>query len=335
MRSWSAGGPADTGDDTPGPEWPVHGVIRIRPGTRMLSESTQTGMSGTAAQVRQLLYTRSRKARLLGIVAGSVLLAGVAASLILAPPDYSLGLVLAVPVAVLAWFGGVWTGRAGAALGAMAGLLADLANGQPLEAPTLISVLAALAVLLLVAEVLPPLRFDSQSYREHAQTDPLTNLGNRRFFREVALVELNRSKRYSRPVSLVYMDVDGFDRIRHARGHADADLLLVQMASVMSGALRTSDIVARISGAEFSILLPETDGPGAQVVAEKLRQRLVAAAGEAGHEVTLRAAVVGTPSGPVLLEALLRQADEAMIEARRGPAVLAYRQYEHPPMQLV
>jgi diguanylate cyclase (GGDEF)-like protein len=131
------------------------------------------------------------------------------------------------------------------------------------------------------------------------------------------------------------MDVDGFERIRNVRGHAEADLLLVQMASVMSGALRTSDIVARISGAEFAILLPETDGAGAKVVTEKLRQCLIAAAADASQDISLRAAVVGTPSGPVSLEALLRQADEAMLEARRSQAVLSYRDYEHPPMQLV
>jgi diguanylate cyclase (GGDEF)-like protein len=260
-------------------------------------------MSGTAAQLRQLLYSRGRQARLGGIVAGSVLLAVTAAVVILAPVEYSVAALLVVPVGVLAWFGGVWTGRAGAVMGAVACVLADMANGRPLDGAVGVSAAALLFVLLVVAAYLPGLRFDSQSYRDHAQTDPLTNLGNRRFFREVALVELNRSKRYSRPVSLMYMDVDGFEGLRHERGHADADLLLVHLASVMSGALRTSDIVARISGAEFAILLPETDGTGARVVADKLRQRLVTSASEAGHDVTLRVAVVGTPSGPVSLEA--------------------------------
>lgn len=301
----------------------------------MLSESTQTGMSGTAAQLRQLLYSRGRQARLGGIVAGSVLLAVTAAVVILAPVEYSVAALLVVPVGALAWFGGVWTGRVGAVMGAVACVLADMANGRSLDGAVGLSAAALLFVLLVVAEYLPGLRFHSQSYRDHAQTDPLTNLGNRRFFREVALVELNRSKRYSRPVSLMYMDVDGFEGLRNERGHADADLLLVHMASVMSGALRTSDVVARISGAEFAILLPETDGAGARVVADKLRQRLVTSASEAGHHVTLRVAVVGTPSGPVSLEAMLRQADEAMVDAKRGQALLSYREYEHPPMQLV
>jgi diguanylate cyclase (GGDEF)-like protein len=300
----------------------------------MLSESTQTGMSGTTAQFRQLFYTRGRLARVWGTAAGSVALATAAGLLIAWPGGSSVVLVLALPVALLAWFGGVWPGVVGALLAAVAVVLSSLPIG-PGGLDVIVNTGVTAAVLLAVAGVVPRLRFDSQSYREHAQTDPLTNLGNRRFFRDVALVELNRSKRYSRPVSLLYLDVDGFDRIRHELGHADADMLVVQIASVVSGGLRTSDVVARISGAEFAILLPETDAVGARVVAEKLGPRLVAAAREAGQDVTLRTAVVGTSSGPVSLDAMLRQADEAMVEARREPTGLACRVYEHPPMQLV
>jgi len=207
-------------------------------------------------------------------------------------------------------------------------------SGGPVDGSAVPGVLLTIAVLLLVAETAPVLRFDSQSYREHAQTDPLTNLGNRRFFREVALVELNRSKRYSRPVSLLYMDIDGFDRIRHERGHEESDLLLVRIASVISGALRTSDVVSRISGAEFAILLPETEGGGARVVAEKLRDLLITEMADAGHEIRLTTAVVGT-TGPVSLEALLRQADQTMLVARRDTGSVAYRDYQHPPLQLM
>jgi GGDEF domain-containing protein len=95
-------------------------------------------------------------------------------------------------------------------------------------------------------------------------------------------------------------------------------------------------VLARISGAEIAILLPETDGPGAQVVAGKLRQRLTDTAAAAGHTLTFRAAVVGFGDGPVSPEAMFRQADQAMVEAgRSGEDLLAYRDYEHPPLQLV
>jgi diguanylate cyclase (GGDEF)-like protein len=301
----------------------------------MLSESTQTGMSGTAAQLRRLLYARGRTARLWGIAAGSVVLAFVTAAMVLVPAVMAIGLALVVPVALLAWFGGVWTGTVGAAMAALAVVLSAVANGVPLDGGVLLSTLLTAAVLMVIVEVLPVLRIESQSYREHAQTDPLTNLGNRRFFREVALVELNRSKRYSRPVSLIYLDIEGFGRIRHERGHAESDLLLVQVASVLSGALRTSDVVARISGAEFAILLPETDGEGARVVARKVCDRLTGSVTESGDGVSLRAAVVGVSAGPVSLEPMLRQLDETMLDARAGDGLVSYREYEHPPMQLV
>lgn len=317
------------------PEWSAAGSTSNTTFDRMLSESTQAGMSGTAAQLRRLLYARGRTARLWGVAAGSIVLAIVTATLVLVPTATGVSVMLVVPVALLAWFGGVWTGTVGAGMASLAVLLSAVANGEPLDGGVLVSTLLTAGVLLVVAEVLPVLRFESQSYRDHAQTDPLTNLGNRRFFREVALVELNRSKRYSRPVSLIYLDIDGFGRIRHERGHAESDLLLVQVASLISGGLRTSDVVARITGAEFAILLPETDGEGARVVAQKVCDRLAATVSESGDRVTFRAAVVGASAGPVALEPMLRQLDETMLDARRVDGPVSYREYEHPPMQLV
>ncbi len=300
----------------------------------MLSESTPSSPSGAALILRRAIFSRARHARITGMALGALLLA-LTLGLVYAAPAVRAGLLLALPVAMLSWFGGPWVGRAGAIAAAGTQLAVDAASGP--ATPTMV-VGAIIAVLVLsgVAWAVPVLRFAAQGYREHAQTDPLTNLGNRRFFREVAAVELNRTRRYSRPLSLVYLEADAFEQLRHVAGHAEADELLIQMASVITGALRTSDVVARLYGAEFAILLPETDGRGAQVVADKLREHLSRVASAAGYELHFRAAVVGFEDGPITLEALLRQADETMLAARRGAAeVLAYRDYVHPPMQLV
>lgn len=270
----------------------------------------------------------------MGVTLGALALGAVSVVMLLSPERLWGGVLLFVPVAVLSWFGGVWTGRLGVGLGVVACMLAGLGTSGVVDGVVLANAGLTAAVLIVIAETVPGLRLGSQGYREHAQTDPLTSLGNRRFFREVALVELNRSRRYSRAVSLVYLDVDGFERMRRESGHAECDLLLVQIASVMTGTLRSSDVVARISGAEFAVLLPETDGPGAQVVADKLRTRLEATISSSG--IRFHAAVVGVSEGPVSLEAMLRQADEAMLDAKRsGTLETGYRAYVHPPMQLV
>jgi diguanylate cyclase (GGDEF)-like protein len=119
-------------------------------------------------------------------------------------------------------------------------------------------------------------------------------------------------------------------------GHAEGDSLLVLAASLFTSTLRTSDVVARIAGDEFAILLPETGLEGARVVMDKLRERLLAATTAAERPLTFSAAVVGFEKGPVSLEALLRQADQGMIEAKRsGPGGTWSGVYEHPAISLV
>jgi len=282
------------------------------------------------------LFSRSQPVRLAGVGVSVLVLLAIGVVLVASPPGAPLELLFVVPVAGAAWFGGAWPGRAVAAGSVGVRLGAVLLSGGPVGGAVVAGGLVSFGVLLLVATIVPGLRFTAQSYREHAQVDPLTNLGNRRFFREVAAVELNRSKRYTRPVSLISLDTDGFERVRHTIGGADSDLLLVQLASVMTGVLRTSDVVARISGAEFAVLLPETDGKGARVVAEKLRRRLTEICETAGHALSFRASVVAFGDGPVSAEAMFRQADEALAEAKRATdTLLEYRDYEHPPLQLV
>ena len=301
----------------------------------MLSETNQAGVSGASLALKQAVFSRSPVVRVGGIAGAVVLLVGIAAAMVALPGEASIDLLLVVPVAAAAWFGGAWPGRSVAVAAVVVQVGVRVLTAGSATGSLVSGALVSLAVLLGVAALVPGLRFTAQSYREHAQVDPLTNLGNRRFFREVAAVELNRSKRYTRPVSLICLDADGFERLRHTIGGADSDLLLVQLASVMTGVLRTSDVVARISGAEFAVLLPETDGKGGRIVAEKLRRRLTEICEVAGHSVTFRASVVGFGDGPVSAEVMFRQADEAMAEAKRSPETLKYRDYEHPPLQLV
>jgi diguanylate cyclase (GGDEF)-like protein len=105
---------------------------------------------------------------------------------------------------------------------------------------------------------------------------------------------------------------------------------------VLTSSLRASDVVARIAGDEFALLLPETSGEGAQVVVAKLRERLSAALAEAGHSLTFSIAIVGFQEGGISLDAMLRQADALMVDAKRhGPGATRYHEYEHPPVSLV
>lgn len=302
----------------------------------MLSESSSGARAGAGPWIQRALFAGGSRARLIGSVAGAVALAGVGLLLGLVASG-SVVLLLLVPVALLSWFGGLWEGRLGAIAGAvMQSMLGGLWVPVGERGLDGIGFVVTAGVLLLVAQVLPGLRLSARAHRESARQDPLTGLGNRRFFRDVVTFELHRSRRYGRPVSLACLDVDGFERVNQGSGYAAGDALLGRMGSVLTAGLRTSDIVARIAGDEFAILLPETTGAGAQVVLEKLRERLMEALAESDHALTISVAIQSADDGTAAVEPLFRQVDELMQEVKRaGPGNTRFRPYTSPPVSLV
>jgi diguanylate cyclase (GGDEF)-like protein/PAS domain S-box-containing protein len=111
--------------------------------------------------------------------------------------------------------------------------------------------------------------------REQAIRDPLTGLFNRHYFNSIIASEISRSDRYARPLSLMMLDVDGFRAVNNRMGHLTGDLVLQNVANLLSTAVRDSDRVIRYGGDEFLILMPETNGHGAAlVIADRLRERI-------------------------------------------------------------
>jgi len=108
-----------------------------------------------------------------------------------------------------------------------------------------------------------------------AHTDPLTQLANRRFLIEILEREFSRARRYNRPLSLIYLDLDGFKEINDQFGHLFGDEILRGVSVSLKGVLRSTDLLARIGGDEFAVLLPETDLDGSMNVARKLRRALM------------------------------------------------------------
>src|SRR5690606_38821014 len=105
---------------------------------------------------------------------------------------------------------------------------------------------------------------------EQAQRDQLTGLANRRHFMHVAGVEFARAQRYKNPLSLLALDADHFKSINDTYGHQAGDIVLQKFSQIFREVLREVDIIGRIGGEEFSVLLPETELPSAVTVAERL-----------------------------------------------------------------
>lgn len=107
-----------------------------------------------------------------------------------------------------------------------------------------------------------------------AITDQVTGLNNRNCFEEKVLEEMERSARYNRPLSMIIFDLDYFKRINDTWGHPIGDEVLRQTAEITRNLIRKTDIIFRVGGEEFVVLLPDTTINGAQEVAEKLRDTL-------------------------------------------------------------
>ena len=153
-----------------------------------------------------------------------------------------------------------------------------------------------------------------------AHTDHLTGFNNRGHFMQQAEHELKRAVRYGGVLSIFMMDVDHFKKINDTYGHKVGDLVLQKLAAVCRDTLRTVDIIGRVGGEEFAILLPETTEQEAIRVAERLRLAIANAKIPLGHglplSITVSIGITSLMSKDDNIDVLLNFADKALYEAK-------------------
>lgn len=144
-------------------------------------------------------------------------------------------------------------------------------------------------------------------------TDPLTHVWNRRYFDETIQKELERSKRYNHPVSLLMLDIDHFKQINDRYGHAMGDKVLVTLCETLVGMLRTHDSFCRIGGEEFAVILPHTACNEALNIAERMRKRAL----EIHVEKQIRFTIsVGVCECTTSVSACYQRTDKALYAAK-------------------
>jgi diguanylate cyclase (GGDEF)-like protein len=158
----------------------------------------------------------------------------------------------------------------------------------------------------------------AQLYQEMerlATTDGLTGLSNHRTFQDALAKEVERTKRYNRPVSLLLLDIDHFKKFNDTYGHPVGDLVLKQISLCIRRSIRTSDLPARYGGEEFVVVIPETDGAGAMITAERIRSTIeghLIVSGQNQLHVTVSIGCAGMPQSAVTQKDLIKCADKAL-----------------------
>ena len=160
----------------------------------------------------------------------------------------------------------------------------------------------------------------AQLYRaqeENALTDELTKLPNRRRLAQAYLEEMQRARRYHKSMAFLMIDLDHFKQVNDTFGHLSGDMVLADLASILTTGAREADICARYGGEEFGMLLHETNEGGARILAERIRAKVAAAAFSGGIKVTISIGVAATDE-PAQFATLIESADQALYAAKQG-----------------
>ncbi|MFH1155464.1 MAG: diguanylate cyclase [Pseudomonadota bacterium] len=235
-------------------------------------------------------------------------------------PEFAFSLLYLLPIITVTWLAGRNWGVLAALMSTASWLLADLSMVHRFSSyrVPLINETLRLTVFLFIVFIISQHRTILERQRELATLDPLTGTANRRAFFQLARTEIDRSRRYGNPFSVMVIDVDDFKQINDRLGHHTGDMLLVTVVETMKQNLRAIDIVARFGGDEFVVLLVKTEEKTAFLVAGKLQKQLLERMQQNRWPVTFSIGVATYNKVPDSVDEALRAADELMYQVKHS-----------------
>jgi len=251
--------------------------------------------------------------------------------------DYQTGYELAfslfylLPICLATWVSGRDLGLLVSILGACVWYLADVLSGHVYSSPLIYlwNTGIRLGFFAVLTFVLAALRESLEHERNLSRTDHLTGAANTRAFLEMIQSETDRYERYQHPFTVVYIDLDNFKAVNDRYGHLVGDKVLHAIVADVRKRLRKTDVLGRLGGDEFGLLLPETGQEAAQVVVKKIRDGILSAMQLRKLPVTASLGVVTCQGVPKSAEILIKAADDLMYSIKNhGKDGIGYSVYE-------
>lgn len=233
--------------------------------------------------------------------------------------EISLSIFYLMPISFLTWRFNMLAGVITSLVASAEWLFTDFMSGHFYSHPAVgyWNMFVRLGFFLIACVLLARLKKELLYEKELATIDFLTGAKNSRSFFELAGIEINRSKRFKRPFSVAYIDVDDFKTINDKFGHTVGDMLLQLMVGTIKKSVRPYDIVGRLGGDEFAVILPETGYESAKITLERFKRILLDDMKENGLPATFSIGGATFDYPPKSVDEMLRAADELMYIAKK------------------
>ncbi len=269
-----------------------------------------------------LLEWPSRIPRSLTLVVGLLMVAVLTVVDYVTGSEISFSVFYLAPVLYVTWWAGRGRGMIVAVISAGTWGLADVAAGATYSMVfiPIWNSAVRLGFFVVTLWLLGEMRRANRAALELAHTDALTGVANARSFYAELERGMTLQRRYGRPFTLAYIDLDRFKRLNDALGHAAGDDLLCDVANGLSSAARETDVVARLGGDEFAVILPETGEEAAAAAVARLGEAIhdaLAAGGGRPSRVGASIGAVVFRESPESADAAVKLADDAMYDAKR------------------
>lgn len=234
--------------------------------------------------------------------------------------EIAFSLFYVIPISMASWYVNRSYGVFNSIYAALIWLAADIASGHVVsnQGVYIWNCLTRFSFFYIITVLLSNLKKSYDHEKELARIDTLTKASNRRFFFEQIQNEIDRSQRNKKPFSVAYLDLDNFKSVNDKQGHDEGDKVLTSVVNTAKTVLRKIDVVGRLGGDEFSLLLPETSQEAAKTAIAKVQTSLLEEMKKNNWPVTFSIGVLTCANTKITSNELVKKADELMYLVKKN-----------------